>query len=48
MTEGFLEVKEGGRWRQVCSEAWTPMNSRVVCGMFGFPAEKKYNVKVYK
>ncbi|XP_018608184.2 lysyl oxidase homolog 2A [Scleropages formosus] len=48
VTEGFVEVREGGRWRQICNEAWTPTNSRVICGMFGFPGEKKYNMKVYK
>ncbi|XP_066495466.1 lysyl oxidase homolog 2 [Tiliqua scincoides] len=48
VTEGYVEVKEGGVWKQICDRKWTPKNSRVVCGMFGFPHEKKYNVKVYK
>ncbi|KAI5618508.1 lysyl oxidase-like 2 precursor, partial [Silurus asotus] len=48
VTEGYVEVKDGGKWKQICDEEWTPMNSRVICGMFGFPAEKKYNARVYK
>nr|XP_046167499.1 lysyl oxidase homolog 2A-like isoform X1 [Oncorhynchus gorbuscha] len=48
MTEGYLEVKDGGKWRQICDLGWTEMNSRVICGMYGFPGEKRYNTKVYK
>lgn len=48
VTEGYVEVKEGGVWKQICDRKWAPKNSRVVCGMFGFPHEKKYNVNVYK
>ncbi|XP_055016854.1 lysyl oxidase homolog 2A-like [Boleophthalmus pectinirostris] len=48
ITEGFLEVKDAGKWRQICDVDWTSRNSRVVCGMFGFPVEKKYNPKPYK
>ncbi|XP_051972566.1 lysyl oxidase homolog 2A [Xyrauchen texanus] len=48
ITEGYVEVKAHGKWRQICDEEWTPMNSRVVCGMYGFPGEKKYNNKIYK
>lgn len=48
VTEGYVEVKDGGKWKQICDEEWSPMNSRVTCGMFGFPAEKKYNTRVYK
>uniref|UniRef100_A0A3Q2NV62 Lysyl oxidase homolog n=1 Tax=Fundulus heteroclitus TaxID=8078 RepID=A0A3Q2NV62_FUNHE len=33
ITEGFVEVKDGGKWRQICNEEWTEMNSRVVCGI---------------
>uniref|UniRef100_A0A8C7H7Z0 Lysyl oxidase homolog n=1 Tax=Oncorhynchus kisutch TaxID=8019 RepID=A0A8C7H7Z0_ONCKI len=47
MTEGYLEVKDGGKWRQICDLEWTEMNSRVICGMYGFPGEKRYNTKVY-
>uniref|UniRef100_H3D099 Lysyl oxidase homolog n=1 Tax=Tetraodon nigroviridis TaxID=99883 RepID=H3D099_TETNG len=48
ITDGFLEVKEGGKWRQICNEDWTGMNSRVICGMFGFPGEKRVNLRPYK
>uniref|UniRef100_H9GVY0 Lysyl oxidase like 2 n=1 Tax=Anolis carolinensis TaxID=28377 RepID=H9GVY0_ANOCA len=48
VTEGFPEVKEGGVWKQICNVKWTQKNSRVFCGMLGFPSEKKYNLKVYK
>uniref|UniRef100_A0AAQ5ZCU8 Lysyl oxidase homolog n=1 Tax=Amphiprion ocellaris TaxID=80972 RepID=A0AAQ5ZCU8_AMPOC len=48
ITEGFLEVKDGGKWRQICNEEWTEMNSRVICGMYGFPGEKRFNTRPYK
>uniref|UniRef100_A0A8C2I031 Lysyl oxidase homolog n=1 Tax=Cyprinus carpio TaxID=7962 RepID=A0A8C2I031_CYPCA len=48
VTEGYVEIKERGKWRQICDEEWTPLNNRVVCGMYGFPGEKNYNNKVYK
>ncbi|XP_043842380.1 lysyl oxidase homolog 2 [Dromiciops gliroides] len=48
VTEGYVEVKDGNSWKQVCDTNWTTKNSRVICGMFGFPTEKKYNTKVYK
>ncbi|XP_061788771.2 lysyl oxidase homolog 2A-like isoform X1 [Nerophis lumbriciformis] len=48
ITEGFLEVKDAGKWRQICNEDWTEMNSRVICGMYGFPGEKRFNNKPYK
>uniref|UniRef100_G1NSX5 Lysyl oxidase homolog n=1 Tax=Myotis lucifugus TaxID=59463 RepID=G1NSX5_MYOLU len=47
VTEGYVEVKEGKAWKQICDKHWTAKNSRVVCGMFGFPGEKTYNTKVY-
>uniref|UniRef100_A0A4W6CYV9 Lysyl oxidase homolog n=1 Tax=Lates calcarifer TaxID=8187 RepID=A0A4W6CYV9_LATCA len=43
ITEGFLEVKDGGKWRQICNEEWTEMNSRVICGMYGFPGQQGLN-----
>uniref|UniRef100_A0A8C2GSN1 Lysyl oxidase homolog n=1 Tax=Cyprinus carpio TaxID=7962 RepID=A0A8C2GSN1_CYPCA len=43
VTEGYVEVKDGGKWKQVCDDEWTQMNSRVICGMFGFPGDKRYN-----
>ncbi|XP_038641043.1 lysyl oxidase homolog 2B-like [Scyliorhinus canicula] len=48
VTEGYVQVKQDGVWKPICSTDWTAMNSRVICGMFGFPAEKNYNVKIYK
>ncbi|XP_076005875.1 lysyl oxidase homolog 2A [Genypterus blacodes] len=48
ITEGFLEVKDGGKWRQICSEDWTKLNTRVICGMYGFPEEKRLNTRAYK
>jgi lysyl oxidase-like protein 2/3/4 len=48
VTEGYVEVKEGKAWKQICNKHWTAKNSHVVCGMFGFPAEKTYNPKAYK
>ncbi|XP_063330561.1 lysyl oxidase homolog 2A isoform X1 [Pelmatolapia mariae] len=48
ITEGFLEVKDGGKWRQICNEDWNQMNSRVICGMQGFPGEKRFNARPYK
>ncbi|XP_060928062.1 lysyl oxidase homolog 2b [Limanda limanda] len=48
VTEGYVEVKDGGKWKQICNNAWTQFNSRVICGMFGFPGERKYNARVYK
>uniref|UniRef100_A0A669BVH0 Lysyl oxidase homolog n=1 Tax=Oreochromis niloticus TaxID=8128 RepID=A0A669BVH0_ORENI len=46
--EGYVEVKDGGKWKQICNKDWTQFNSRVICGMFGFPGERKYNPRVYK
>ncbi|XP_016130701.1 lysyl oxidase homolog 2B [Sinocyclocheilus grahami] len=48
VTEGYVEVKDGGKWKQICDDEWIQMNSRVICGMFGFPGDKRYNTRVYK
>ncbi|CAI9612178.1 unnamed protein product, partial [Staurois parvus] len=46
--EGILEIKYRNTWEQVCDVGWTPANSHVVCGMLGFPSEKKFNKNFYK
>ncbi|XP_040189953.1 lysyl oxidase homolog 3 isoform X2 [Rana temporaria] len=46
--EGILEINHRDTWEQVCDVGWTPANSLVVCGMLGFPSEKKFNKNFYK
>uniref|UniRef100_A0A8C4YQL8 SRCR domain-containing protein n=1 Tax=Gopherus evgoodei TaxID=1825980 RepID=A0A8C4YQL8_9SAUR len=48
VTEGVVEVRYKEGWAQICDEGWNPKNNRVVCGMMGFPAEKKVNRNFYK
>ncbi|XP_051941291.1 lysyl oxidase homolog 3B isoform X5 [Hippocampus zosterae] len=48
VTEGVLEVKYKDGWAQVCDAGWTAKNTRVVCGMLGFPQEKKFNKNFYR
>ncbi|XP_064304751.1 lysyl oxidase homolog 3 isoform X2 [Phalacrocorax carbo] len=48
VTEGIVEVRYKDGWAQICDEGWDSQNSRVVCGMMGFPAEKKVNRNFYK
>ncbi|OPJ81210.1 lysyl oxidase-like protein 3 [Patagioenas fasciata monilis] len=48
VTEGIVEVRYKDGWAQICDQGWDSRNSRVVCGMMGFPAEKKVNRNFYK
>ncbi|MGH0145411.1 UNVERIFIED_CONTAM: hypothetical protein FKN15_040341 [Acipenser sinensis] len=48
ITEGIVEVKYKDGWAQICDDGWTPKNSHVICGMFGFPQERKANKNFYK
>ncbi|XP_061233483.1 lysyl oxidase homolog 3 isoform X3 [Neopsephotus bourkii] len=48
VTEGIVEVRYKDGWAQICDEGWSSPNSRVVCGMLGFPAEKKVNRNFYR
>lgn len=48
ITEGILEVKYKEGWAQICDVGWTPKNSRVICGMMGFPHEKKSNKNMFR
>ncbi|KAK7904127.1 hypothetical protein WMY93_016734 [Mugilogobius chulae] len=48
ITEGVVEVRYKDGWAQVCDVGWTIKNTRVVCGMLGFPHERKVNKNFYK
>jgi len=48
VTEGVVEVKYKDGWVQICDVGWTIKNTRVVCGMLGFPHERKVNKNFYK
>nr|XP_019953641.1 PREDICTED: lysyl oxidase homolog 3 isoform X2 [Paralichthys olivaceus] len=47
-TEGVVEVKYKDGWAQICDLGWTIKNTHVVCGMLGFPHERKVNKNFYK
>ncbi|XP_043774391.1 lysyl oxidase homolog 3 isoform X5 [Cervus elaphus] len=48
VTEGLVEVRLPDGWSQVCDKGWTAHNSHVICGMLGFPSEKRVNVAFYR
>uniref|UniRef100_A0A8C7RNA3 Lysyl oxidase homolog n=1 Tax=Oncorhynchus mykiss TaxID=8022 RepID=A0A8C7RNA3_ONCMY len=48
VTEGVVEIKYKDGWAQICDVGWTPTNTRVICGMLGFPHERKVNRNFYK
>uniref|UniRef100_A0A3Q3XM03 Lysyl oxidase homolog n=1 Tax=Mola mola TaxID=94237 RepID=A0A3Q3XM03_MOLML len=48
ITEGVVEVKYKDGWAQICDLGWTIKNTHVVCGMLGFPHERKVNKNFYR
>ncbi|XP_043919911.1 lysyl oxidase homolog 3 isoform X1 [Protopterus annectens] len=48
ITEGIVEFKYKDGWAQICDIGWNHKNTRVVCGMMGFPAERKANKNFYR
>uniref|UniRef100_A0A8B9PS87 SRCR domain-containing protein n=1 Tax=Apteryx owenii TaxID=8824 RepID=A0A8B9PS87_APTOW len=48
VAEGIVEVRYKDGWAQICDQGWDSKNSRVICGMMGFPAERKVNRNFYK
>ncbi|XP_052010440.1 lysyl oxidase homolog 3A isoform X1 [Xyrauchen texanus] len=40
ITEGVIEVKFKEGWGHICNTGWTTKNSRVACGMMGFPSQR--------
>ncbi|XP_069016847.1 lysyl oxidase homolog 3B isoform X2 [Embiotoca jacksoni] len=48
ITEGIVEVRYKDGWAQICDLGWTIKNTHVVCGMLGFPHERKVNKNFYK
>ncbi|ELK18412.1 Lysyl oxidase like protein 3 [Pteropus alecto] len=48
VTEGLVEVRLPDGWSKVCDQSWSAHNSHVVCGMLGFPSEKRVNAAFYR
>ncbi|XP_057353048.1 lysyl oxidase homolog 3 isoform X3 [Manis pentadactyla] len=48
VTEGLVEVRLPDGWSQVCDKGWSAHNSHVVCGLLGFPSEKRVNAAFYR
>ena len=48
VTEGLVEVRLPDGWAKVCDKGWSAHNSHVVCGMLGFPSEKRVNTAFYR
>ncbi|KAM5317116.1 lysyl oxidase homolog 3 isoform 2-T2 [Glossophaga mutica] len=48
VTEGLVEVRLPDGWSKVCDKGWSAHNSHVVCGMLGFPSEKRVNTAFYR
>ncbi|XP_036986717.2 lysyl oxidase homolog 3 isoform X1 [Artibeus jamaicensis] len=48
VTEGLVEVRLSDGWFKVCDKGWSAHNSHVVCGMLGFPSEKRVNTAFYR
>lgn len=48
VTEGLVEVRLLDGWWKVCDKGWSAHNSHVVCGMLGFPSEKRVNAAFYR
>ncbi|XP_075430062.1 lysyl oxidase homolog 3 isoform X4 [Ascaphus truei] len=48
VSEGIVEIHHRDSWGQVCDVGWSSKDSRVVCGMLGFPSDKRINKNFYK
>lgn len=47
-SEGVVEVKDKEDWVHICNIGWTTKNSRVVCGMKGFPSGKTITKRIQR